>query len=90
MYACILNVLHHATNHAVHSVAQRVNVCLEGVLEKTIDQYRVIRRRPHCVPEVISERALVIYNFHSPAPEHVRGSHQNRIPHAFGNCSRLR
>ena len=46
MHAGVLDVLHHAADHAAPAVGDRVHVSLERVLEKRIDQDRVLGSHP--------------------------------------------
>jgi len=46
MYTGVLDMLHHAADHAARAVGDRVHVRLEGILQEAIDQDRVLRGDP--------------------------------------------
>ena len=81
----ILDVLHHPADHAARAVGDRVNVRLERVFEKMIDQHRMFRRNARGLHEILAERAVVIDDFHRPPTQHVRGAHQRRVADPLGD-----
>ncbi len=88
MNAGLFDMLHDAANHHHGAVANRINIDLDGVLEKFIDQHRQTGGRGKG-PLHIGLQALVIKDdFHGPSPEHIRGAQHHGIADAAGNGCR--
>ena len=66
MDARLLDVLHDAADHNIGAVAQGVDIRLEGILQKAIDQDGVLGRGRYRPAEVASQRSLVIDDLHGP------------------------
>ena len=53
--AGVFDVLHDPTDHTPRTVGDGIDVGLEGILQETVDQHRVLRRHPHRAGEVVPE-----------------------------------
>ena len=71
MDAGILDVLHHAADHDLVAVDDRVDVGLERVFEEPVDQHRTLLRHPHRAREVLAQRRLVVHDLHGAPTEHI-------------------
>ena len=83
MDACLLDVLHDGCDVGVFPVAERVDVELERLLEKPVEQDPadgVLHRPPHFLRPVADP--------HGTPAEHVRGPDEHGVadPLCCGNC----
>ena len=87
--AGVLDVLHHAADHAARAVGDRVHVRLERILEEAVDQHRMLGRHPRRAAEVAPQRGVVVDDLHRAPAEHVGRPHQDRISDAGRHGHRL-
>ena len=85
----LFDVLHHSTDVDLGSVAQCVDVDLDGVLEKPVDQNRMVGRELSGAGDVAVQGLFVIDDLHPPAAEHVTRPHQDRIADRCGDLPGL-
>mmetsp|Transcript_14341 Transcript_14341/g.41815 ORF Transcript_14341/g.41815 Transcript_14341/m.41815 type:complete len:397 (-) Transcript_14341:2015-3205(-) len=89
--AGLLNVLHHAGNHAVAVlVAQRVHVQLHRAVEVLVDEHWLVLVHLDGKRDVPLEVGLVVHNLHRAATEHVRRADHHREAKLFRRLKRLR
>ena len=86
MDARLLHVLHHRRDVRVPSVAERVDVDLQGAFQEAVDECRAARPRLECLEHLL--RAVA--DAHGPAAQHVRGAHEHGIADALGDRDRPR
>jgi hypothetical protein len=67
----IFDVLHYPTDDAPGSIGDGVDVRLEGILQKAVDQDRVLGGDPHHAAKVALERRVVVHDFHGASAQHV-------------------
>src|SRR5207247_1114822 len=89
VHARLLDVLHDPADHEVaRRIADGVDVDLDGVLEKPIDEYGPFGREPALPAQGAepgelghgpAQALLVVDDLHGPAAEHVAGAHQRRV-----------
>src|ERR687896_1477794 len=89
MDAGLLDVLEDAAEEDLHTVEDRVAVDLDRALEEAVDQHRMRRRDVYGPRYVAFERRLLVDDLHRPAPEHVGGPDQDRIPDRVRHRARL-
>ena len=68
------------------AVGERVNVHLESVFEKTINQDGLFGRSFDRSFHVLVERSFVIHDLHRASAQHVTGPHEHRITNGSGNA----
>ena len=66
-----LDMLHDAADKDVISVAQRIDINLDGIVKEAVDENRVISRNDDSVAHVALEIGFIMHNFHRPATEDV-------------------
>ena len=87
--ARLLDVLHHAADVHLGAVAQCVDVDLDGVLEESVDEDRVLGREFGGTSDVAAQRLVVVDDLHATSAEHVRRPHQDRVPDVGGDAAGL-
>ena len=88
MHARLLDVLHDAADHDVLAVAERVDVDLDRVVEKAVEEHRRIVRHLDRLAHVALEVAAVVDDLHRAPAEHVRRPHDERIADLVGGADR--
>ena len=89
VHAGLFDVLHDAADQNVGAVADRVDVDLDRVFEKAVDQDRAVGRDQHGFGHVLVERFVVVHDLHRAAAEHIRRTHEHRIADAARDLKRL-
>ena len=89
MHAGVLDVLHDPTDDAAGAVCNSVDVGLERVFQKAVDEHRVFRRDARGFHEVLAQRAVVVDDLHRAPAEHVGGAHEHGIPDALCDTHRF-
>ena len=74
MHACLLDVLHDASNQHIFAITDRIDIDLDGIIEESIKQYRSIVRDFHRCLHIVFEVSLVMHDLHRTATEHIRGT----------------
>ena len=80
-----LNMLHHRRNKGVLAVGEAVGLHFDGIVQKTVDQNRSLRRNINRRRQVLAEHFFVVNHFHRPAAEHEGRSHHQRISDSLGD-----
>ena len=78
MHAGLLDVLHDAADEHVLAVAHRIDVDLDGEIEKAVEQHRAVVRDLHRIGHVLAQIVLVEHHLHGAAAEHVARPHDQR------------
>ena len=89
MDTCFFNMLHDAGDDDISSVAQRVHIDFDCILEEVIDQHRALLRILHCFAHIAAHRIGVVRDDHGPAAQHIGRPHQHRVADAFCACQGL-
>ena len=83
MHAGLLDVFHDPADDDVLAVAviidHGVNVDLDGVVEKAVEQYWRIVRDFDRLAHIALEIALLVHDLHRPPAQHIRWAHDQRI-----------
>src|SRR5262245_22711581 len=79
MDAGLLDVLLNARDHALLAVGQRVDVDLEGVFQKAVDQHRLFGRGLDGAFHIAFQALLVVNDHHRAPAQHVTRAHEHRI-----------
>ena len=88
--AGLLDVLHDAADDdRARRIGHRIDVELEGVLEKAIDQHRPVVRDIDRAGHVAIERSRVEDDGHAASAQHVRRPYDDRIPDPLGDFARF-
>ena len=85
MDAGVLDVLHDAADDDPLPVGDGVDIGLEGILEKAVDQHGPLLAHPRRRLEVVAQGMLIVDDLHGPAAEDERRTHQYRVPDALGH-----
>ena len=88
MDAGLFDVLHDTANVQLVTVVDGVDVDLDRVVEKTVDEKRMPGADdslPGHAREVIAERRGIVDDLHAAAAEHVAGAHEHRVTDFFGH-----
>ena len=80
VHASLLDVFHHAGDDHLAAVADAVDVDLDRVLEKPVDQHRLPLRHGKGLRHIPLELHVVVADLHSPPAEHEAGANQRREP----------
>ena len=83
MDTTLLNMLHHTTDHHDVTIADRINIQLNRVIQEVIQQYRRFVRNTHCFVEVTTQVDFVRNDFHRTATQYIRWTHNQRITDLF-------
>ncbi len=79
MHAGLFDVFHDAADQHVLAVADRIDVHLDGQIQKAIQQHRAVIRHLHGVDHVLAQVILVEHHLHCPAAQDVaRPNHQRK------------
>ena len=89
MDAGLFDVFHDSADVDLVAVAERVDVDLDRVLQKPVDQHRVFGREFGGAGDVALQGVVVVDDFHAPAAQHVRRPHQHRITDLRGDSAGL-
>ena len=81
-----LDVLHNRSDHRGFAVGDAIDIDLDRVFEKAVNQNRAIRRYFNCTGYVTPKIFLVIDKLHGASTEHERRSHQDRITNFVCDC----
>ena len=75
----LLDMLHDSGDNHLVAVADGIDIVLEGVLEKLVDQHRMLRGSLHRRRHVVVERFLVVDDRHRPAAEDIGGTDEDGV-----------
>ena len=89
MHARFLNVLHHAADDRVGSIAQTIHIDLRRILEKAIDQHRPVGAGLDRVAHVTAQILRRVNNLHGAATQNERRADQHRITDRLRHGERL-
>ena len=78
----LLDVLHDPGDEDVASVRQGIDVDLDRVLEKPVDEDRGVAGRLRGLVDVAFEGVLAVGDLHRPPPQHVARAHHHRVSDA--------
>ena len=78
MHTGLFDVLHDRADHDLLAVADRIDVDLDRLIEKVIEQHRRRIRHDECVAQIARQIGLVVHDFHRATAEHVRRPHHHR------------
>ena len=84
-----LDMFHDAADHVIFTVAQRIDIDFDGIVEKFIDQHRMLGRSGNRMGHVILQSLAIINDLHGPAAEHIGWTHQHWIAEPFGDLERF-
>jgi hypothetical protein len=79
----LFDMLHDPCDHDIVAIAQRIDVALNRIFKKVIDQHRPLLRILDRCRHILHYRRIVIRNHHRTSAQHIRGPHQHRISHAI-------
>ena len=82
MHASLFDVFHHAGNDHIFSIADAVDVNLNGIFEESVDQHRLSLCNGKGLGNVPFKLDIVVANLHRPATKHKAGTHQRGIPNS--------
>ena len=85
----ILDVFHNPGNKGRFSVTNGVDIDLDGVVDKLVNENRVPLGNVLGLLDKFQQRFAVVNNLHGASAQHVRGAGQHRVPDAFGDLYRL-
>ena len=89
MNACLLNVFHHRRHEDVVTVAHRIDVNLDGVLQEFVDQHGMLLGYLHSLLDVAIKLSLIVDDLHRSSAKHVRWPYEQGITDVAGNALRL-
>src|SRR3989304_2322797 len=85
----LLDMLHNPTDYNSCAVAYRIHVQLGCIVEKLVDQNRVLAGSLDSIGNAGLKRILVIDNLHSPAAQDKARPNQHRVAQLLRNLERL-
>ena len=85
----ILDVFHDPGDKGRFSVTDRVDINLDSVVDKLVDENRMPLGNLLGLLDKFQQRFAVINNLHGAAAQHVGRAGQHRVPDAFGDLHRL-
>ena len=86
----LLNMLHHAAdNDGTRGVSHGIDIELKCILEKLVDEDRMLWRGVHRLCHVAVKRACVVHDRHRSTTEHVGRTHHKRIADLTGDLPRF-
>ena len=80
VHAGLLDVLHDAHDHRPLAVADRVDVDLGRLFQKSVDQHRLAVGDDECLRDEPLELRFVVTDLHRPSAQHERRPDQHRVP----------
>ena len=83
MHPGLLNVLHNRTNDHILAVGYGIDVCLDGVIKKAIEQHWRIIGNLNCVLHIVSQLVFVVDDFHSSSAQYIGGTYYQRVADFF-------
>ena len=89
MNPCLFDVLHDTADNHLLPVGERIDVHFAGVVQEAVKQDRRIVRYLYRLAHVAFEIARFIDDFHRPTAQHIRGTHDQRVPNFLGESQRL-
>ena len=85
MDPCFLNVLHDPTDDYIGPIRNCININLGCLLQKIINQNRMLWRGLYCVLHVMFQSTLIVYDFHGASSKNIRGAHYHGISDLRGD-----
>ena len=82
-------MLHDSGEEQLLPVVDGINVDLDRVIEKAVDEHRMLRVDLRGTDKVIGEHRVVVHDLHATTAEDETRSHEHRIPDILGNRLRL-
>ncbi len=82
----LLDVFHHGGDKGVLSVGNGIRLCLNGIFEIFINQYRPVGCHTHSSSHVVAQHGFIVNNFHTASAKNIGGSHHERVANAIGNA----
>ena len=79
MHARLLDVFHHTPDKHLLPITQAIDINLNGVIQKAIEQHWRIIANFHGLAHVAFEVTLLMYDFHSAATQHITWAHHQGI-----------
>ena len=79
MYTCKLDMLHNRRYKCVSSIADRIRLTLQCMIQETVNQDWTVRCYTNCCLHVVSHCHIIVDYFHSTSAKYVRWANHNRI-----------
>src|SRR5262249_9636657 len=76
---CLLNVLLNTGYDARFTIRQCVNIDLEGIFEKAINEHRLLGRGLYGTSHIPSQARFIVDDHHCAAPEYIARPYKDRI-----------
>ena len=84
VHAGLFNMFHDAGNSYDVSVADRINVHFNRIVEEPVEEHRFFRAYLHSLAHVFDEALGRMHDFHRTAAENVARTNDNRVTDFFG------
>ena len=81
----LFDMLHNPTDKGRLSVRDGVHIDFNRMVQEAVNQHRLAGRHLHSFSDIELEVGLVVYDFHSPAPQDKRRPHHYRITDGSGH-----
>ena len=89
MDAALLDMLQHGSHVALVSVAEGIDIELDGILEEGVEIDRVVRRDLRCLAHVRLEVVVVVDDCHAAAAQDIARTDQERVADVLGDSTGL-
>ena len=87
--AALLDMLQHGSHVALVSVAEGIDIELDGILEEGVEIDRVVRRDLRCLAHVRLEVVVVVDDCHAAAAQDIARTDQERVADVLGDSTGL-
>ena len=84
MHTRLLDVLHDGADHHVLAVADAIDIDLDRVVEKAVEQHRRFVADPYRLAHVALQVLVAVHDLHRPAAQHVARAHHQRVADLLG------
>ena len=74
-----LDVFHHRRHKGVGTVADRIRLAFQSMIQETVNENRTIRRHAHSRIHILSHALVIIDHFHAPSSQHIGGTNHDGI-----------
>ena len=89
MHTGLLDMFHDAADQDVFTIRNGIDIDLDGIIQKTVEQYRRVIRNLHGLAHVACQVILRVHDFHGTSTEHIGRTHHQRITDFIRQCKGL-
>ena len=89
MNACFFDMFHDASDIDIGSIAKRININLDSMIQKPVNQHRIITRHNNGVAHIAFQIIKVMHYLHRPPAKHIGRPDNNGQTNTFDNYPRF-